>query len=65
MILIRPSFKILTKIEGQTILKSIEKAGRTCYKSEDKIIDDSAEKFVGKIIRSGHHSVIEHEKCFS
>ena len=38
----------------------IEKAGRTCYKSESKITHESAEKFVKKILDSGHHSVIEH-----
>ena len=35
-------------------------AGRTCYKSEDKITQDSAEKFVKMIVGSGHCSVIEH-----
>lgn len=38
----------------------IEKAGRTCYKSDDKITPDSAEQFVTKITKSGHLSVIEH-----
>ena len=41
-------------------LQMIERAGRTCYKSEDKISDDSAERFVRGIIKSGHESVIEH-----
>jgi thymidylate synthase (FAD) len=40
--------------------QDIEEAGRTCYKSEDKITDDSAEKFVGMICERGHVSVIEH-----
>ena len=61
MILIRPSYEILTEIDGDKILKNIERAGRTCYKSEDKITADSAEKFCRGIIKSGHHSVIEHE----
>lgn len=38
----------------------IEAAGRTCYKSEDKITEDSAEKFVKMIRKRGHVSVIEH-----
>ena len=38
----------------------IERAGRTCYKSEDKITNDSAQKFVKAIIKRGHESVIEH-----
>lgn len=41
-------------------LKCIELAGRTCYKSEDKITEESAEKFVRMILKSGHESVIEH-----
>lgn len=61
MILVKPSFEILTDIDGNKILKNIERAGRTCYKSEDKITDESAKKFVKSIIKSGHHSVIEHE----
>lgn len=43
----------------------IEEAGRTCYKSEDRITDDSAGKFIRKILASGHESVIEHASaCF-
>jgi len=42
------------------ILKKIEQAGRTCYKSEDKITTNSAEDFVRRVIASGHESVIEH-----
>jgi thymidylate synthase (FAD) len=42
------------------ILETIEKAGRTCYKTEEKIVPGTAEKFVKKIIESGHLSVIEH-----
>lgn len=61
MKLIKPSYEIRTKIDAERILKSIEEAGRTCYKSEDKITEDSAELFVAKLIKSGHHSVLEHE----
>ena len=60
MKLIKPYYKIITPIDGERILKSIEEIGRTCYKSEDNITEDSAEKFVAKLINSGHHSVIEH-----
>ena len=38
----------------------IEKVGRTCYKSEDKITEDSAAKFVGNLISRGHEAMIEH-----
>ena len=61
MKIVAPSYKILTQIDGKEILKRIEAAGRTCYKSEDKITDESAEKFVSMVIKRGHHSVIEHE----
>lgn len=42
------------------ILRFIEKVGRVCYKSEDKITDDSAEKFVGHLINRNHGAVVEH-----
>ena len=57
MKLVKPSFEILD-IYGD--LQFIEKIGRTCYKSEDNITDDSAKKFVENIIKRGHHSVLEH-----
>lgn len=41
-------------------LKKIELCGRVCYKSEDKITDDSAERFIKVLIRRGHESVLEH-----
>lgn len=63
MILIKPSYEILAimieEIAGEP-LKLIELAGRTCYKSEDKITADSSKKFVQMVIKRGHHSVIEH-----
>lgn len=62
MILIKPSFEIITKIDPQAMLQRIEAAGRTCYKSESKITEDTAGPFVRKIIKSGHESVLEHEQ---
>lgn len=62
MKLIRPSFEILSLIDGEQILKNIERAGRTCYKSESKISADSARDFVRMLISRGHESVLEHEK---
>jgi thymidylate synthase (FAD) len=41
-------------------LELIELAGRTCYKSEDKITPESSRGFVKRLLESGHHSVIEH-----
>lgn len=48
------------EIDAREIMSRIERAGRVCYKSESKISDTSAEKFIANIIRSGHESVIEH-----
>lgn len=60
MRIIEQSWKFEEKINGDEILAKIEKAGRTCYKSEDKMKADSARNFVAGIIKAGHHSVIEH-----
>lgn len=60
MYLIKPSYEILTEINPQTILKILELAGRVCWKSEDKITDDSAIKFCKMILNKNHESVIEH-----
>lgn len=60
MKVIAPSVEILTPIDSDVVLKHIELCGRTCYKSEDKITEGSAQKFVQGIIKSGHESVIEH-----
>lgn len=42
------------------IYKQIELAGRTCYKSEDKITEDSAKEFVDRMIKSKHGAMLEH-----
>lgn len=44
---------------GMSQYQVIEKVGRTCYKSEDKITEDSAAKFVASLVKSGHHAMIE------
>jgi thymidylate synthase (FAD) len=54
------SYQILTPIVRETIYSLIELAGRTAYKSEDKITVGSAEKFIRSILKRGHESVIEH-----
>lgn len=61
MQVIMPSVEIIDHIDGNKILKKIESIGRVCYKSESKITEDSAEKFIINILNSGHESVIEHE----
>lgn len=63
MKIITPSVEIMrTGLESEMILPEqfIEKVGRTCYKSEDKITDDSAVKFVSNLIKRGHEAMIEH-----
>ena len=59
MKIINASTEILTPITGDEIQR-IEYAGRTCYKSEDKITDDSAKKFVENLIKRGHEAMLEH-----
>ena len=61
MKIIEASYSIETPIDGAEMLKRIEKAGRTCYKSEGRITDESAKVFVRKLIERGHESVLEHE----
>lgn len=60
MKIIKQSWQFEDAVDGEAILAKIERAGRTCYKSEDKITPESARKFVANCIKSGHHSVIEH-----
>ena len=64
MRIIEPSYEILTEISygGIKELQHIEKIGRVCYKSEDKITEDgeSAKKFVKMLIGRGHEAMIEH-----
>ena len=60
MKIINPYTEILTPLDGQAILQHIELCGRVCYKSEDKITDTSAAKFVAGIIKRGHEAVLEH-----
>lgn len=58
---INPSIEILTETTYSSMLKRLERIGRVCYKSEDKIKVDSAEGFIRGILKRGHESVIEHE----
>ena len=61
MKLIKPSYEILPQSPGlDEVYKQIEIAGRTCYKSEDKITLDSAKGFVERMIKSGHGAMLEH-----
>lgn len=61
MRLIKPSFEIWEQelsLEG--VYKQIERAGRVCYKSEDKIAEGTAKAFVDRMIASGHGAMLEH-----
>lgn len=62
MKLINSSYEIIEpkSYDLGSVFKHIELCGRVCYKSEDKITPDSATKFVDRMIKSGHTSVLEH-----
>lgn len=62
MKLINSSYEIVEpkSYNLEDIYKHIELCGRVCYKSEDKITPDSSTKFVDRMIKSGHMSVLEH-----
>ena len=50
------------KVDGTQIMKRIERACRTCYRSEGKITEDSYKTLLKNCITRGHESVLEHEK---
>ena len=58
---IKPSIEIIDMEDYEKIVKKIERIGRVCYKSEGKITEDSAEKFIKGLLTRQHESVIEHE----
>ncbi len=61
MKLIKPYFEIWQQSSGlEGVYKQIERAGRVCYKSEDKTTEDSAKDFVDRMIKSGHGAMLEH-----
>lgn len=60
MQVIRQSWQFVRTPDGEDILRQIEEAGRTCYKSEDKMTPESAREFVKKALDMGHHSIVEH-----
>ncbi len=62
MNIIKPRYVIEQELNEGEMLKAIERAGRTCYKSENLVSEESAKKFVTNILKLGHESVIEHEK---
>lgn len=61
MRIVEPWIKV-EKIDGKQIMKRIERACRTCYRSEGKIAEDSYKNLIKNCITRGHESVLEHEK---
>ena len=61
MKLIESKVEVIEQQPGlEGMYKQIELAGRTCYKSEDKITEDSAKEFVDRMIKSKHGAMLEH-----
>lgn len=60
MRVIKPTFEILTPIDRDAMYKQIERCARVCYKSEDKITEDSAPKMVKNLIKREHLAMLEH-----
>ena len=61
MKIIEASVEFMEPVNGAEILRHLERCGRVCYKSEDKIGDGSAEAFLAGIIKRGHEAVLEHK----
>lgn len=63
---IEQSFEILTpNYSREEVLKQIELAARTCYKSENRICEGSASKLVSKLVQLGHEAMLEHGPSLS
>lgn len=60
MQIVNAGYEILDTLNGEDILKKIERIARTCYKSEDLIGEDTAERLVGNLIKRGHEAMLEH-----
>ena len=61
MKIIQPNVEFIPMpTDKASLLKHIERCGRVCYKSEDKITDGSSEQFIAGIIKRGHEAVLEH-----
>lgn len=60
MQIIKAGFEIIDPLNGEEILKKIERVARVCYKSEDKIGEGTAEKMVRALIKSNHLAMLEH-----
>lgn len=61
MKIVEPWVKV-EKFDGVQMMKRIERACRTCYRSEGKITEDSYKNLIKNCLTRGHESVLEHEK---
>ncbi len=61
MQIIEPSVELVDRVDALRIMRKLERIGRVCYNSEDKITDDSHIDFLRGVISRGHESVVEHE----
>lgn len=61
MIIVEPKVEV-ESFNGLKIMKNIERACRTCYRSEGSITEDSYKKLIGNCLNRNHGSVLEHEK---
>ena len=60
MKIIKPSVELITPLNGKVVMERLEECGRVCYKSEGKIAEGTAEKFLAGIVKRGHEAVLEH-----
>lgn len=60
MQVVSAGYEILDTLNGEEVLKKIERVARVCYKSEDKIGEGTAEKMVKALIKRGHEAMLEH-----
>lgn len=60
MQIVKAEYEILDPLNGEEILKKIERVARVCYKSEEKIGEDTAEKMVRALVKSKHEAMLEH-----
>lgn len=58
---VESSVELISELDN---FKRIEKCGRICYKSEDKITDESAFPFFQRMVKNGHTSVLEHSVIY-
>lgn len=61
MKIIEPKIEI-EKVDYNQIMKNLERACRTCYRSEDKITAESHKTLLKNCVNRGHESILEHEK---